>query len=91
MGRLLRLLVAAAAIAGIYRYVRRRQADEPRLDDPATELRRRLQEVDQSSSDAPGGEEVVQRAATHSPEERRARVHGRAQDAIDAMRGGAGT
>lgn len=57
---------------------------EPALDDPAEELRRKLAEARAASPDRAGEAEPSMPAQTL--EERRAEVHARAQDAIDAMR-----
>ena len=61
---------------------------EPAPDDPAEELRRKLAEARAVSPD-PAGEtepEAAPDVTERSLEERRAEIHSRAQDAIDAMR-----
>ena len=64
---------------------------ETALDDPAEELRRKLAEARAASPDPTGEAEpaAVPDVPERSLEERRAEVHARAQDAIDAMRGDA--
>ena len=71
---------------------------EPDGDDPAAELRRKLAEARSGAPDAAAQEPVTAASAdpTERPrpvdepgrslEERRAEIHARAQDAIDAMR-----
>ena len=70
-------------IAALGRWLARRAratspAESPPAEDPAGELRRRLDEQRDDADPAPGGDRTV--------EERRADVHQKAQEAIDAMR-----
>jgi hypothetical protein len=69
---------------------------EPEGDDPAAELRRKLAEA-RSGATEPSAQEPVSAASAEPPErspeqpersleERRAEVHARAKEAIDAMR-----
>jgi hypothetical protein len=81
-------LVSIAALARLLRRRRRPAPTQPEVtpteggEDPAEELRERLAAA--RADDAPPDDESVD--APSSLEERRARVHERAQDAIDAMR-----
>ena len=90
MKRTLAWIAGLAGVAALGRLLARRRAEavpgpeamqEPATIDPASELRSKLAE---QRDDPP--------AAANEPgetlEERRARVHGQAQDAIDAMREG---
>ena len=93
MGRLWKWVAAIAAVTGIARLLRRRRcapvdgAEGAIADDPAAELRRKLSET----RDAPPstGDVATAPAAEGaddaSLEERRARIHEKAQQAIDAM------
>jgi hypothetical protein len=77
-------LVGIAALARVLarRKVRRRApAVEPPAD-PAGELRRKLSESREAASEA---EPAVVPAPTETLDERRSRVHAKAQEAIDAM------
>ena len=83
-------LAGAVGLAALLRYLSRRRAAAPVSppppappdDDPADELRRKL--ADQRVDEETG--EPVEAAETVDLEERRARVHARAQEAIDTMR-----
>lgn len=85
-------LAGAVGLAALIRHLSRRAAPAasqpqqlPMDEDPADELRRRLadQRVDGETSEEPASED-----APVDLEERRARVHARAQEAIDAMHEG---
>lgn len=74
------------SIAALARLLGRRQAPKPAVEpgqDPADELRRKLQET-RATSPPERAPDVA--PETQTIEERRARVHARAKEAIDAMR-----
>jgi hypothetical protein len=82
--RLLTWLAGLAGVAALARLLRRKDSALPHpaveTPDPATELRRKLAET---------REHVVEPAVEDEPaalDERRARVHAQAQEAIDLMR-----
>jgi len=84
-------LAGAVGLAALLRYLSQRHAYAPAMpapappvdEDPADELRRRL--ADQYDSEGAGGEPDSP-AEPADLEERRARVHAQAQEAIDSMR-----
>ena len=81
-------LVGIAALARLLA-ARRDRAVAPALppaspaEDPAEELRRKLAES--RDADAPSAEATTTPEAVESLEERRARVHAKAQEALEAM------
>ena len=81
-------LVGIAALARLLA-ARRGRAVAPALppappaEDPAEELRRKLAES--RDADAPSAEATTTPEAVESLEERRARVHAKAQEALEAM------
>ena len=86
-----RLVTWLAGIAGVAALLRRRSRQRivtppslpaPPLADPAVELRQKLQETR-----APDPEPQTEPEATVSLEERRARIHERAKEAVDLMHG----
>jgi hypothetical protein len=90
MRRALTWLAGLAGIAALLRRRSRQRAATPQslpspattdVGDPAVELRQKLQETRTADPEAPAEVE-----ATFSLDERRARVHERAQDAINQMR-----
>ena len=88
MGRLLRWTAGVVGIAALARLLgRRREAGEPEAavatTDPAAELRQKLDEA----RSAPADPEQPAGADTDSGTlaERRARIHAKAQEAIDEM------
>jgi hypothetical protein len=93
MRRLLSFLLGAAGVAAGARLLHRRgrRADAP-AGDPAAELRRRLdesREIVGERGEFEAGEtpvDAVEDVAPPSLEERRRRVHERAQEAIESMR-----
>ena len=95
MRKLLGWMAGLAGIAALAKLVHARPRTvpplataEPALDDPAEELRRKLAEARAASPDRAGeaGSAAAPDVPERSLEERRADVHARAQDAIDAMR-----
>jgi hypothetical protein len=93
VGRLWKWVAAIAAVTGIARLLRRRRrapvdgAEGAIADDPAAELRRKLSETRDAppdTDDAPTAP-TTEGADGASLEERRARIHEKAQQAIDAM------
>jgi hypothetical protein len=90
MGRLLRWILGLLSALAIWRLWSRRRREAPVADvetvpvaDPADELRRKLAET----RDEPAAETAdAVTAADESLEDRRARVHSKAQEAMDAMR-----
>lgn len=98
MRRALAWLAGLVGIAALVRALRRRRTAggppavapeplspvaEPGTDDPAAELRRRL---DEARTDGAGPAPDGQGEHGGSLEERRARVHARAQEAVELMR-----
>ena len=86
-----RLVTWLAGIAGVAALLRRRSRQRivtppslpaPPLADPAVELRQKLQETR-----VPDPEPHTEPEATVSLEERRARIHERAKEAVDLMHG----
>lgn len=82
-------LVSIAALARLLA-ARRHRAEAPALpppalpaEDPAEELRRKLAES--RDADAPAAESMEPSGPKESLEERRARVHAKAQEALSAM------
>jgi hypothetical protein len=80
-------LVGIAALARLLA-ARRHRAEAPALPpstspDPAEELRRKLDES--RDADAPAAEPTESSERNESLEERRARVHAKAQEALSAM------
>lgn len=94
MRRLLSFLLGAAGVAAAARLLRRRGRRTPTVAgaDPAGELRRRLEEsrgIAEERAEFEAGEtpvDAVEDVAPQSLEERRRRVHERAQEAIESMR-----
>lgn len=93
MRRLLSFLLGAAGVAAGARLLRRRGQSVPApAADPAAELRRRLDESREIVDERPrfeAGEtpvDAVDDVLPPSLEERRRRVHERAQEAIESMR-----
>ncbi len=94
MRRLLSFLLGAAGIAAAARLLRRRGRALPTVADvdPAEELRRRLEEsrgIAEERAEFEAGEtpvDAVEDVAPQSLDERRRRVHERAQEAIESMR-----
>lgn len=93
-----KLLTWVAGLAGIAALLRRRQRSRAvegapaTAPDPAVELRQRLAETRTSEATvaAAAAEPPTQAAPLEEPaslDERRARIHERAQEAIDSMRG----
>lgn len=86
-------LASVAALAKLYH--RRRHGATPDASgvepDPAEELRRKLDEARAAGSTDDGPEPTTdasdEAASTATIEERRAAIHARAQEAIDAMKG----
>ena len=80
-------LVGIAALARLLAARRDRAAPAlppaPPAEDPAEELRRKLAES--RDADAPSAEATTMPEAVESLEERRARVHAKAQEALEAM------
>ena len=80
-------LVGIAALARLLAARRDRAAPAlppaPPAEDPAEELRRKLAES--RDADAPAAEATTTPEAVESLEERRARVHAKAQEALEAM------
>jgi hypothetical protein len=94
--RALTWLAGAVGLAAVARLLRRRAAGTTPVADPAEELREKLAEQRRQGSDA-GDEEIVAPEPEPEPagpadtvdlEERRARVHARAQEAIELMSDG---
>ncbi len=94
MRNLVRWMAGLAGIAALAKLVRARSQSAPALspperadDDPADALRRKLADARSVTPDPPGDSAA---ATPDEPalslEERRAEIHARAQDAIDAMR-----
>lgn len=90
MKRTLAWIAGLVGVAALGRLLARRRAaavpapevtQEPDMIDPAAELRSKLAE---QRDDPPAASDEPEETL----EERRARVHGKAQDAIDAMREG---
>jgi hypothetical protein len=85
--RLSRWTLAVVSALAVWRlWTRRRRArDEPAVvePDPADELRRKLAET---REETPAAAPVDDAEAAESLQERRARVHAKAQQATDAMR-----
>lgn len=96
MRNLVRWMAGLAGIAALAKLVRARSQSAPALspperadDDPADALRRKLADARSVTPDPPGDSTTVAAAPDEpalSLEERRAEIHARAQDAIDAMR-----
>lgn len=95
MRRALTWLAGAVGLAALARLLRRRAVGATPVLDPAEELRGRLAEQRRTVGDA-GHEEIVAPEPDPEPEpagpgdaidleERRARVHARAQEAIELM------
>ena len=85
MRRAFAWMTGLVGVAALARLLHRRQAAQPAetsVEDPAAELREALVRSREPETPAPKAEEP---AAT-SLEERRARVHARAQEAIESMR-----
>jgi hypothetical protein len=84
--RLLTWLAGLAGVAALARLLRRKETAVPRTavetPDPATELRRKLAETREQAAEPAVADEPV------GLDERRARVHAQAQEAIDLMRPG---
>ena len=85
MRRLLTWLAGLAGVAALVRFLRRKETVAPAspvdvAPDPATELRRKLAETREQTVEPPPDDEPA------ALDERRARVHAQAQDAIDLMR-----
>jgi hypothetical protein len=72
-------IALAAAVAQAARHRRGKQLELEPAPDPAEELRRTLESSREDAGAEPEGDRP-------SLEERRARVHGKAQEAIDLMR-----
>ena len=90
MRRLFGWLAGLAGIAAFARILARRHARHmapapPPEQDPAAELRRRLSE-NRAEPSAPLPPEPTPDAPRESLEERRARVHAKAMDAIEEMK-----
>lgn len=86
MRRLIGWLAGIAGVAALARLLSRRHgrpAPTAPAPDPAEELRRRLAAARETE---PAGEGAPEAEADLSLDERRARVHEKAQEAIDAMR-----
>jgi hypothetical protein len=95
MRKLVRWIAGLAGIAALAKLIHARPRTVPPLtpgdatiDDPAEELRRKLAEARAAAPDPAGATEttVTPDEPERSLEERRAEIHSRAQDAIDAMR-----
>jgi hypothetical protein len=86
MRKALASLAGLFGLAALVRSLRRRPAPAPPAGatDPAEELRRRLEETRAEEAVAPPVEPAPPRAVT--VEERRARVHAQAQEALELMR-----
>jgi hypothetical protein len=90
MRRAIAWIAGLAGIAALARLLRARRATAPPVvqapaapaDDPAEELRRALERSRAAQADTAAPEPVEPDAL----DERRARVHAKAQEAIDAMR-----
>jgi len=93
--RTLAWLAGIVGIAALGRWLSQHRhqpesVEEPTTDaaDPAEELRRRLGEQRQQSDPEPGQEDIANSPAAavdETLEERRARVHAKAREAIEAM------
>lgn len=94
MRRVLSFLLGAAGVAAGARLLRRRGRGAPTGvgADPAEELRAKLEEsrgIAEDRAELEAGEtpvDAVEDVAPQSLEERRRRVHDRAQEAIESMR-----
>ena len=92
MRRALTWLAGAVGLAALARHVSRRRvaAEGPVGDDPAEELRRKLatqrEDEPETAPDGPVVEEPEEDPPPVDLAERRADVHARAQEAIEAMR-----
>ena len=84
-------LVGIAALARVLARRQVRRAAESRLPapaaDPAEELRRKLSATRSSEPAATSEEAPADAAERQTIDERRARVHAKAQEAIEAMQG----
>ena len=91
MRRLIGWTAGVVGIAALVRTLARRRvhhaptARVPPVDDHADALRRKLDETRAAESAPPSVAEPEPEAPQESLEERRARVHAKAQEAIDAM------
>ena len=94
MARLFGWLAGLVGIAALARVLaRRRRSHEGRSvappfgPDPADELRRKLDETreETAASEAPEQEPAAAEAPSETLDERRSRVHAKAQEAIEAM------
>jgi hypothetical protein len=87
VGRVVRWVVGVLSALAVWRLWSRRRREAPPVEpqpDPAEELRRKLADArteEPETVTAPEPEEPVE-----TLEERRARVHAKAQEAMDAMR-----
>ncbi len=80
-------LVSVAALARLFgRHTTAPPADEALSPDPADELRQTLAEARQTSQVVTDASDEPEPAPPESLEERRARVHAKAQSVLDAMR-----
>jgi hypothetical protein len=89
MRRAFAWMTGLVGVAALARLLRRRQVEKPAetsIEDPAAELRETLarSRSPETPTDAPSREPEEPPAT--SLEERRARVHARAQEAIESMR-----
>jgi hypothetical protein len=84
---LLRWILGILSVLAFWKWWTRRHGAEPPAEpgpDPAEELRRRLDE--QRAAEQAATEQPAPADAGETLEERRARVHEKAQEAMDAMR-----
>jgi hypothetical protein len=85
--RLFRWVIGLLSVLAIWRVWSRRHYERDVVvaePDPAEELRRKLAET--RADDEPSVTDDTDAATEESLDERRARVHAKAQEAIDAMR-----
>jgi hypothetical protein len=90
MGRILAGLGGAFGLAALWRFFRRAPHPEPVADDPAEELRARLEQAretadDRDEFDAAEGQPVDEVERPRSIEERRQAIHDQAQQALGEM------
>ena len=86
MRRAFAWMTGLVGVAALARLLRRRQREQPPgtpVDDPAAELRETLARSRGPDSETP---EPTREPQETSLEERRARVHAKAQEAIESMR-----